>query len=577
MPDVTYAWRSAWEDGGAVSPPGGRGTGVCVPGPLLKCGLIGAAMAVAFGAYHHVRYVAFPATRASIISSNWDGTVDLSVPAADYRVPRSVEEVAAIVTAAASAGRRVKAVGAGHSWSAIAQPERGGLLLSLDGMAAVLRVDAAARQLTVQGGMRIADICQFAAELQPPLALHNVGSVREQSIAGAISTATHGSGLGHGSLSTAVVALQLVDGTGRVRQLALGDEDGDLFGAARAGLGALGIITEVTLQLVDAYAVHYHQYSVSEREVVARLATLRRHCRHAPRADASSPSLPGCGAHPWDTGAATFNRAWIFPHTGKAIMYDVSRAAGGAPVVPGARTGAGVPPAAAITVGSLPLWREEVSSYLATGVQLLVAAIFGWRGPAAVAAQAAVNRVSVDTGLPETVRVGRSDLVQYLAYQVPPHAEAEWGVPAEYAADALEALLAWTARNGTAVAMVYELRCSARDDVSLLSQAFGRDVCHIGVLVAPPTPARMTATFGALEQIVLAYGGRPHFAKRIVTAGPAVLAAQFGPAWRRFAAVRGVLDPAGVFDNAFLRAVLGPWPRPRQQAAAGSLGGGEGD
>ena len=167
--------------------------------------------------------------------------------AAGRAEPRATEEVAEVVRDAAGSARRVKAIGAGHSFTATASTD--GVQLSLDRMAGVLEVDAATGRVRVEAGIRLHALNEALAGAG--LALPNLGDIDRQSIAGAVATATHGTGLELGNLATTVVGMEVVSGTGEVVRL-----DGELLRVARVGLGALGIVTEVTLQCVPAFRLH---------------------------------------------------------------------------------------------------------------------------------------------------------------------------------------------------------------------------------------------------------------------------------------------------------------------------------
>src|SRR5688572_2634145 len=177
--------------------------------------------------------------------SNWAGNQRWVV--AERVAPRSTDEVATAVRRAAEAGTRVKAIGAGHSFTATAVTD--GVQLSLDRMQGVQHVDHETQRVTVQGGIRLHRLNDELAAVG--LALPNLGDIDRQSIAGAIATATHGTGLGLGNLATTVVGMELVTGTGDVVR-----PDADLLRVARVGVGALGIVTEVTLQCVPAFDLH---------------------------------------------------------------------------------------------------------------------------------------------------------------------------------------------------------------------------------------------------------------------------------------------------------------------------------
>jgi len=179
---------------------------------------------------------------------NWARN-EACVPAGFAR-PETTGQVASLVDDArrSGPGGRIKVIGAGHSFTPIAMTK--GTLLNLGSMDKVLDVDRDAHRVTVQAGIRLRELNQRLAALG--LALPNLGDINVQTLAGAISTATHGTGLRLGNIGTAVIAMELVTGTGEVIRCSPTD-DPDLLRAARAGLGAIGIITEVTLQCVPAF------------------------------------------------------------------------------------------------------------------------------------------------------------------------------------------------------------------------------------------------------------------------------------------------------------------------------------
>ena len=177
---------------------------------------------------------------------NWAGNVSFT-PAAVAR-PRAVGELQEIVATHATQGRRVRAVGAGHSFSAIGATE--GTLVVMDDCAAVVGVDAERRTVTVEAGIRYADLAP--ALHADGLALHNLASLPHLSVAGAIATATHGSGVGNRNLAGAVVSLDVVDADGDIVRIERGTDDG---AAAIVGLGGFGIVARVTLDVEPTYDV----------------------------------------------------------------------------------------------------------------------------------------------------------------------------------------------------------------------------------------------------------------------------------------------------------------------------------
>ncbi|MDH4277734.1 MAG: FAD-binding protein [Acidimicrobiia bacterium] len=142
--------------------------------------------------------------------------------------------------------RSVRVVGSGHSFNDALVSE--GLTVSLDRLTGIVDIDPATRRVTVRGGTRLRDLT--AALWDRGLALCSLASHDAQSIGGILATDVHGTGRGPAHLSDQVVSLRLVDGTGTVHVLS---PDDDLFRAAVGGLGAVGIITEVTVQCVEAF------------------------------------------------------------------------------------------------------------------------------------------------------------------------------------------------------------------------------------------------------------------------------------------------------------------------------------
>ncbi|MET0910677.1 MAG: FAD-binding protein [Ilumatobacteraceae bacterium] len=182
----------------------------------------------------------------SIVERNWAGNVTCS-PAAVAR-PQRVAELQEVVAAAAARGNRIRAVGARHSFSSIGSTE--GSLVVMDDLRAVVDVDRDRSTVTVEAGIRYTDLAPLLhAE---GLALHNLASLPHLSVAGAIATATHGSGDGNQNLAGAVVSIDVVDATGQIVRIERGTDDGS---AAIVGLGGFGVVATVTLRVEPTFDV----------------------------------------------------------------------------------------------------------------------------------------------------------------------------------------------------------------------------------------------------------------------------------------------------------------------------------
>jgi xylitol oxidase len=193
--------------------------------------------------------------------TNWAGNIVFGARA--LHRPASVDEVQALV----AKGGPLRVLGSGHSFNRMADTD--GDLISLAGLPRVVEIAADRKSVRVDGGIRYGDL---AVRLQAEgLALHNTASLPHISVAGAIATATHGSGVHNANLATAVSSLELIRGDGERVTLSR-DADGDTFRGAVVGLGALGVVTALTLDVVPTFEVRQYVYdNVARAQVEAHL------------------------------------------------------------------------------------------------------------------------------------------------------------------------------------------------------------------------------------------------------------------------------------------------------------------
>ena len=423
--------------------------------------------------------------------ANWAGNQRWI--AAERAEPRSVDELADIVRRAHESGRRVKAIGAGHSFTAAASTD--GVQISLDRMARVLEVDLPASRVRVEAGIRLHALNEALAAVA--LAMPNLGDIDQQSIAGAIATATHGTGLDLGNLATTVVGMELVDGRGTVRRL-----DGDLLRVARVGLGALGIVTEVTLQCVPAFRLH-------ARETVEPLDDLLD------------------GLIEQATAVDHFELYWM-PGGGRRCQ-----------VKRNLRTDEPLRPQPRLAYARDKWLGENLGFGLVCRV--------GRRFPRAVPRLAKV----VTSAAGERDLVDRSDKVFCSPRRVR-FVEMEYGLPVEHLADAVRAVRTFAATLPTPILFPIEVRVSAGDDIPL-STAFGRQSGWIAVHQYRGAPYE--EYFAGVERIMDELDGRPHWGK-LHTQRADTLAPRY-PQWVDFQAARDELDPDRTFTNPYLDRVLG--------------------
>ncbi|MDM5234056.1 D-arabinono-1,4-lactone oxidase [Lysinibacillus pakistanensis] len=181
--------------------------------------------------------------------TNWAGNV-ISYPGEMY-LPQSIEDVVQIVKQARESGKTIRVTGAAHSFSAVAMPEH--IALSLHNMRGLIAVNEEKQEATLWAGT-------YLYEIGPSLAKHgfalsNMGDIQEQSIAGAVSTGTHGTGVTLGSLSSTVTKWGFVDGTGTYREHTRGLDD--LSESLHVSLGMLGVLVKVTIKVIPLYGLHY--------------------------------------------------------------------------------------------------------------------------------------------------------------------------------------------------------------------------------------------------------------------------------------------------------------------------------
>lgn len=202
-----------------------------------------------------------PATRpaAAVPLTNWAGNLRYST--GNVHHPRSVEQVQQVVKQC----DKLRALGTRHSFNTIADSNLN--LVSMRALNKVVSLDRGANTVTVEAGMKYGELCGYLHE--NGYALHNLASLPHISIAGACATATHGSGVKNGNLATSVAAIEFVDATGEVIQLSRRD-DGEQFLGAVVGLGALGVVTKVTLELEPTFDVQQVVYLDMPMQELAR-------------------------------------------------------------------------------------------------------------------------------------------------------------------------------------------------------------------------------------------------------------------------------------------------------------------
>ncbi|HEX6488786.1 MAG TPA: D-arabinono-1,4-lactone oxidase [Candidatus Dormibacteraeota bacterium] len=428
---------------------------------------------------------------------NWGRTYRANPVAIQF--PRSEEEIAAIVRDAVAKGQKVKAAGTGHSFTDIACTD--GRLLKLDHYNRVLEIDREARTVTVQSGITIIQLNE--ALHAAGLALENMGDVGYQTISGAISTATHGTGERFRNISSQLRALTIVDGAGQVVRCSA-DENPDLFSPARVSLGALGVISTVTLQCVPAFYIGSVQQPRRVDELLERFDELCHDNDH-------------------------FEFFW-FPHTDRAQSITNERSE--APLPGRGRSGFGA------------YVNDVVFENHAFGLVQRIGSLHrGW-----IPALAGLSG-----RLLSPREVSDSSHRIFANERRVRFAEMEYEVPREHLVPAFRDVRRMLDRSGLLVSFPVEVRAVAADDIPL-STAYGRPSAYIAVHVY--WRYEYEPYFREVEAIMRQYDGRPHWGKLHFRDAASLRPAY--PRWDEFQAARARLDPQGVFSNTYLDRVLGP-------------------
>lgn len=434
---------------------------------------------------------------------NWSGHVHAH-PHTFLR-PTSAEELRDVVQTAANAGQRVRAVGAGHSFTPVAAGDD--VMINLDHLSGIITVDEANLRVRFHAGTRLRDIPTLLAPFG--LALANQGDVNPQALAGAISTSTHGTGLGFTGFAGTVTGLSLMGPDGTVRRLSA-TTDPEVFDLARVGLGVLGIFTEIELQCV-------HSFDLIAEELVTDVDDLL---------DELEPRM---------RAADHFEFYW-FPHTDTALTKTNTRVGLGE-IGPGHLAEAGV------RNRILNLLDKEVveNGALRLAVELGVAV------PSLVPR---INRIAQSAVSDRTYRAPGHDV--FVSPRRVRFNEMEYAVPLASGAEVIREIRSAIESRGWTISFPIEVRSAAADDVPL-STAYERETMYIAVHRF--VKEDFAEYFRVVERICRRHGGRPHWGK-IHSLGASDLRELY-PRFDDFCALRNQLDPQAMFGNRFTDSLFG--------------------
>jgi len=415
--------------------------------------------------------------------SNWSGSV--AARPREIARPKTEAELARLVASA----NKVRVAGAGHSFMPLC--ETNGLLLSLDQFEGDIEVSADGARVWAPAGWSLAKLT--AALWARGLSLINQGDVNPQALAGAIGTGTHGTGEKLGSLSTTARAFRLARADGAIITCSA-DENPDLFQAQRVGLGMLGVVTRIEIDVTPAYHLEETLTAMPLAEIEAQWDELAANNRHV--------------------------EFWVFPHGGQALLKRLNPA----------------PPEGEMTQTTDV---DESDFRLFCNISAAAPWLTRHIQPHLVSKRLNARRVGPAYKVFPSDRTVRFE-------------EMEYEVPRAAGFAALKEAMAHIQKKRLPVVFPFEFRVVAGDDIWLSPMHAG--ACS-SISMHQYAKMPYAEVFAAIEPIFRAHGGRPHWAKRhtLTRADVDVLY----PNAERFRAVRAAHDPHGKFLNAHLASLFG--------------------
>lgn len=423
---------------------------------------------------------------------NWSGRVECRP--SNFVTPQSLEELQRIVRESAAAGKTVRVVGSGHSFTEIVATDD--TLISLDGLQGVISVDREQGEATVWAGTKLHRLNPMLDE--HGMAMENLGDINVQSIAGAVSTGTHGTGMKFGNIATQVTGLTLVTASGEILELSE-TQDRDLFKAAQVSLGTLGVLAKIRLRLVPSYRLDYWRKKSTFAETLEK-------------------------AEEWRDTHRQFE-FYCFPHAPEVQLKFLDQTD------------------APVNVNPRKKWFADVfMENLMFGALSMVCRTF----PSTCIPIARFCAGTV--GYSHEINVGHKALstVRMVKFN-----EMEFALPAERGLECVKELKEWIDREKVTVHFPIEFRYVKGDDI-YISPHTGRD--SVAISVHQFKGMDYEKYFDGCQAIFRNFDGRPHWGKlhklRAKELRPLY------PRWDDFQRARQQLDPKGVFLTPYLKSLF---------------------
>lgn len=426
--------------------------------------------------------------------NNWAGNVQWNPSV--IAMPTSEKEIQQIVLKATQQNQKIRVIGSGHSFTSLCSTKD--VLLSLDNYQGIISVNKQKNQATAKAGTKLSLLGELL--FNEGLAMENLGDINVQSIAGAISTGTHGTGTRFKSISNQVIGLKFINGKGEIIECS-STKNHELFKAAQVSLGCLGIITEVTLQCIPAYKLKLQNKKEKLSDV---LATLEER----------------------NTKNRNFEFYWI-PYTNTAWT----------------KTSNIVEDSEPDKVNFFNYWTEYVVENYVFKLMCEYAKFF----PSQNKTVANITAASINN----VKKVYHSHKVYATQRMVKFH-EMEYNIPTEAYNDVFKDVQKLVNSKKFNIHFPIENRWVKGDDV-YMSPAYGRDSAYIACHVYNKKESH--TYFNALEEVFRAYDGRPHWGK-MNTFNPEDITKMY-PKFNTFMIFRKEHDPENIFVNPYVQKLLG--------------------
>ena len=412
-----------------------------------------------------------------------------------YFQPENENEIIEVLKRCNAEKKKIRIVGSGHSWSAICLSNE--YLLNLDLFQKIISLDKTKKQITVQAGIKIFQLNKYL--YNEGFCLNNLGSISAQSIAGAISTATHGSGITHTILAGQVSAFKLICANGEVKYISR-DIDEELFHLALVSLGTLGVISEVTLNIADKFHLHEQAGLVDFDEVCDNVLKW---------------------IHQYD-----YLKLWWFPHTEKIMVYRYNRTQ---------------EPVNDSKIRQVV--RDVILAKAAFGFIIFLGNIFNKLRPI-------LNRIISNVFLNKINRIEKSHTV-FNVTMPPLHRETEWAFDIKHTAELLKQYRKMIQDKRYTINFVQEIRF-VKSDSFALSPCHSRDSIYVGAYHA--SNKDWQPIFNDFENLAKQFNGRPHWGKEF-TIDKSYLLNHY-PKLGLFAELQKKFDPNGIMLNPFTQKIL---------------------